>query len=293
MRKKKVSQYRDLIFHRYAIKSMAKKSMSLNDYQGNLQKRWYFMYTDPDTGERKKREVPGFADDTEEERRARAADLMAQLSQQMPASPSEAKDKIIAYLETRKHLWRKKTYQTESSKANMFFRWLGPKSLSKATVAEFFADYLLGTRRVNATTYNNYLVCMGKLFLAVGPDYTKGIKPLKAKKQPYKYFSQQQVQHIVPVLEQNEPTVHKAVRLLYYCFIRPGEIRQLTVGDVQLDSLTIRVPANVSKNKTTQEVCIPDPLVAMVRDMVANRAPNEYLLHMPGQPYTMVTTKFL
>lgn len=62
-------------------------------------------------------------------------------------------------------------------------------------------------------------------------------------------------------IKPKEPWLWLACEILYYCAIRPGtEMRLMKVGDIDLKKKTIRVRAELAKNKTTEMVVFPAEL---------------------------------
>ena len=62
-------------------------------------------------------------------------------------------------------------------------------------------------------------------------------------------------------IKPKEPWLWLACEILYYCAIRPGtEMRLMKVGDIDLKKKTIRVRAELAKNKTTEIVAFPAEL---------------------------------
>lgn len=68
-----------------------------------------------------------------------------------------------------------------------------------------------------------------------------------------------------------------AIRFIYYCFIRPGELRNMTVSDIDLDKGKILVRAEVAKNKKRQYVTIPTQFLPHVADWVKELKPHYYI----------------
>ena len=70
---------------------------------------------------------------------------------------------------------------------------------------------------------------------------------------------------------------------MFYCFIRPGEQRQLRIADINFELSYIEVRAEISKNKKTQKVAIPDHFLAELQYL--KKYPNNYyILGRIGEP---------
>ena len=70
---------------------------------------------------------------------------------------------------------------------------------------------------------------------------------------------------------------------MYFCFIRPIEIRCLKVGDIHVDKILVR--GEISKNKKSQYVAIPQPLLKMIDEAgIRNYPENYYIFGHDGRP---------
>ncbi len=74
-------------------------------------------------------------------------------------------------------------------------------------------------------------------------------------------------------------------QLEYYCAIRPGEMRNLKVGDLDFENGLIRVPCTVSKNRLTETVTMPRQLARLFKDEgYCEAAADLYLFSSTGMP---------
>lgn len=69
-----------------------------------------------------------------------------------------------------------------------------------------------------------------------------------------------------------------AIRFIYYCFIRPGELRNLKVGDIDFDDWQIKVKGTISKNGKEQYVIIPEALRKELIPLCLYQYPSDYYL---------------
>ena len=156
----------------------------------------------------------------------------------------------------RKGFWRPKTYQGHKSMIDTFFTWLGFDDFNNKALKNFFL-HLMQTK--SPTTYKNYRTVLKQLFTEaldlskedIG-ELFKGIKPIKSNPTPLNPFSNSNVERMKNAILEHQPKLWLVCLLQYYCFIRPGEIRCLKVGDVILEEEKIIVDASISKNKKTR-----------------------------------------
>lgn len=83
-----------------------------------------------------------------------------------------------------------------------------------------------------------------------------------------------------------QPYLWLACELMYYCALRPGtEIRLLKVGDVDRRNRVVTVIAEHAKNKKTQNVDVPQPVIDLMEHLgVFNYDPDAYIFTKAGFP---------
>jgi len=262
------------------------KTYVLCDRGGDLSKPWFIAWYEAGKRIRKYGNINKAK--TVAGRKAAAAALIAEL-QSLPEPVPEIAvlKRIAAYLQSKRTEWRKKTFQTYQSKLDTFTLWLGGRELSCEVVAAFL-DHVAASRK--PATYNWYVSFFRTIFKRVGaPELMPAAEVKRAHSTPALYFQRYQVQRLKAYMLKHDPEMWQFCQFVYYCFIRPGELRLLKVEDVLLDEWKIRVPATVSKNRKMQVVTIP---VAFRPDLegLRDRTPGAYLFHqagMPGTPYNL------
>ena len=128
-----------------------------------------------------------------------------------------------------------------------------------------FLDYVFIDRNNGAQTRNNYLnflrvfsgFLVEKGYLTSKP--TDGIMPISKR-----LFSKERtciplevVGKIADYCKVHERPFLLACYLLYYCFIRPVEMTRLKIKDFNIQSGTVTIPAECSKNRKSQTVTLP------------------------------------
>jgi len=58
----------------------------------------------------------------------------------------------------------------------------------------------------------------------------EGITKVKANASQAMYFQTKQIQKLKKAIQERDPELWLAVQFIYYCFIRPGELRWLKAG---------------------------------------------------------------
>lgn len=212
--------------------------------------------------------------DTAEDRRAAAIRLIAGLKKSFRPKDHPVEERVRAWLDAKRHEWKPKSVATYRSVADEFFLWMGLREVAEEHVEAFFAQ-LLG--RVSNTTYNKYREKLKQMLEAVGErGLFENIERVKEVRTPARYFQRHQQRLLKKAISEREPELWLFIQFIYYCFIRPGELRHLVAGDILLDEQKIIVRASVSKNSKTQYVAIPDGFVGAL-DFVADLKPKAYI----------------
>jgi integrase len=213
-----------------------------------------------------------------------------------------AVDEICA---NRSEFLREKTQQTYTSKITIFKEWILKKKMSNILInnftkddAEEFLRYLCSDRNIGATTRNTYLLTLRTLFKTMKEsgilndnvwEKIPKVGETRLGKLPLKPIMKNQLKNY---FIENDPEMWLFVQLEYYCFIRPGELRLLTVGAIDLDDATILIDAKISKNKKSEYVIIPPPLLKYLEKIeICKYKHNNYLFSPGGTPGTELYSK--
>lgn len=192
---------------------------------------------------------------------------------------SDVHAKILVYINNKKPFWRLSTYQQYASIVKLFFEWLHEQEPTRDRVVAFFVD--LRTRR-HPTTYNKYLLHLSQLFDAVGCyGRFEGVERVKSQNTPLRYFQKHQIERLKNYMVEQDPELWRFVQFIYYCFVRPKELRHLQACDIMLHEEMIFVPGKKSKNKKDQYITIPDVLIPSL-NWVYELNPADYLFPSSG-----------
>lgn len=242
------------------------------DGGGDLNKRWY-VYFNGENGKRVIKYGNINKEKTIQARRKACNELIKKLTSTMPATPAVVWQNIDKYLRSRASFLRPKTLQNLQSKIRVLQRWLGHRSPTLDGLQDFFVH--LATR-VHLVTYNDYVEKLSKIFKACGIEFPIVEKARKAVSIPAQYFSRSEIEFLLPHLQKHK-NLYLFVSCIYYCFIRPTELRKLRIGDIAIDESKIRLRPDVSKNQKLQYVQIPLPFRAQLAAALQGRNPAEYL----------------
>lgn len=91
-------------------------------------------------------------------------------------------------------------------------------------------------------------------------------------------FNKEQMQRLKTAIAKDNPQLWLFCMMIYYAFIRPGELRQLKVENIWIEESKIEIPATIAKNKKRQFVQIPTPLKELIVDSNVMKASGKFYL---------------
>jgi integrase len=218
----------------------------------DLSKNWFVWYKDSQ-GKRIKKYGKINQETTKEDRLAAARALQIEIKQQLPTETPltwlELAEDFMA-----KQRWRKKSLGTYQTAVKNFANFLAGAQPEATNTKAYFESRLL---QKNPTTYNKDRQKLGRVLAGIGlKELMDGIPSTRENRQPARYFQKHQIKTLTKELE-SDPELFLFVKFIYYCFIRPRELRQLKVDNLLLDSNQILVPGAISKNEKSEYIAIP------------------------------------
>lgn len=164
-----------------------------------------------------------------------------------------------------------------------------------------FLDYILIDRDSSARTRNNYKVWLSsfcnwlveKQYLDTNP--CERIKALKEEPKRREALSQTDLRKLKNYLEQHNRHYLLVCRMEYYTFIRPEELTNIRLKDINLKEQKVFVGGDISKNRRDGMVGLNDELVRLMIDLDVFKHDGDCYLFstgfMPGRK--KITTKVL
>lgn len=242
----------------------------------DLRKKWFVYWYVGTKRQRRYGDINRY--DTAKLRHDAAKKLITQLKAELRRLVTPTEEAVRAHIERHRTRWRASTVEHYASVANVFFDFLAGRGLTQALL-EAFLQKVQDTR--HPTTYNKYVVTLKRLLSGAGYDYFfEDIRKAKANSMPARYFQPHQAKLLLQRIDEQDPELGLFVRFLYYCFIRPRELRRMRVGDMLLEAGEIRVPGTASKNAKTQFVVIPKLFMPCLSSLYG-RPPGEYIFPSP------------
>jgi len=275
----------------------------LKNYSNDLTKRWNveFWAWDEETEQLKRKQIfiSSHKYPTARERRAYADAVIREVNRQLVEGYHFTSEKITDppltqavhdYLEWKyKRLKKKADYR--SVLQNIFLPYMKKKHkgihLSQVTKPMLiaFLDYAQTTRNWTAATYNqkkSFVFNMFKYYLdreVIEKNPCMGI-PMQRVGTEVRYypFQESEVEYIRKDLEEKHPELLLYTHFIYYCFLRPNEVRLLKVSDVDLMRDRIRVRKEIAKNNSTQFIQLPKAFKKILLKSDVLQSPGSYYI---------------
>jgi integrase len=196
-------------------------------------------------------------------------------------------------LENRKPSLRKKSYSSICSKVNNLRKFMTANKLvelkledSQKFIKQFKSPTTRNTHRSSLATLLRYA--------KFEPNHFEALPKEKENREGRLYFTNEQLIAIKEAIEPNNPMLWIACQMQYYCLIRNGEMRDLLVGDIAIESEMIIIRGEIAKNKKTMPVKIPKPFIEPLKQYIGNAEVGMYFLSKAGSPgFTQISTKYL
>lgn len=193
------------------------------------------------------------------------------------------------YIQFRSSHLREKSHQTYQSRLKVFADWYQGQHID-ARNASLFLDYLTADLGRSYTTRNDYRTFMKSVWKwMVKRGYYQNNPWLDTDKTksvsiPARAFSSVQIAHLKRIMETSDPDLWLFCQMMFYTFIRPGEIRKMVVADLLFDERKILVRSEISKNGKEEFVIMPHPFVPVLQQKFLGADPTLFLFSSSGCP---------
>lgn len=275
---------------------MDKKMYCLYPLDRDLARRWVLRFWNVQADGKKKRIsiwIPDFA--TAQERLDCALDYEMRINQlgyplpKLETQTTNAAKLLVERFNERKPSLRRKTIFCYESVLKSYVSYLATHKHTLEVGAMYLSQ--LRDSGLSAATLNKHRTVLLSLYVDL-------VKAKKLRFNPFSetakakgvstgaaYFKVVQIQQLKKYMLANTPFLWTGVQWIFYCFIRPAELRQLKIGDIDFDDWKVRVRGEVSKNGKTQWVLIPDAFRAALEPLCLYQYDaNWYLMGRDGRP---------
>ena len=158
-----------------------------------------------------------------------------------------------------------------------------------------FLDYILLDRDASARTRNNYRIWLSSLaswmvekqYIERNP--VENIKALKEEGKHRTALSPSDLKKMKVYLEKENPHYLLLCQFAYYTFIRPDELSNIKLKDINLSEQKVFVASSISKNRRDGMVGLNDKLIKAMIDLKIFNHPNHYYLF--GKDFKPSATK--
>lgn len=257
-------------------------------------KSWYidFLAYDPAEGRMKRKKYTLDNIPTKTQRRIRAAELISSTlallrtgwSPWVDASAARSYTLLeVALGKYERYLERLSRYQTRKmyqSRVNILREYNATLPIPIKYVYQFdkafisgFLDYVYYERETTGRTRNNYKGWCSSLssyfiehsWLSENP--AEKIRSIEETAKKRRALTQLELRTLKSYLSRTNKYFLLACMFEYYTFIRPTELSNVKIGDINLKEQSIYVPAEVSKNKRDGKVALNDTLIKMMLEL--------------------------
>lgn len=185
------------------------------------------------------------------------------------------------------------SYQTYQSKLRIFAEWCDVNKVSEKHIAFItqeeicnFLRYMVSHNHSSRHTINKYAQLLRTFF-----NYLIEQRNVAMKNPVHHIPKMGRVVDDAPrpmpdnirwsilrYMQQYDPQMYVFCQMIYFCAIRPNELRFLTIGDFDLTRGTVTVPKDIAKNRMRDTVEIPRQMMDILREMNLEQYPSTYYL---------------
>lgn len=203
---------------------------------------------------------------------------------------------LFKYFELNSNRIKPKTISSFTSILDRYILWcneVGAKPHKiKPDQLQQYQDAIVSTK--SETTALNNINSLKIIFnnLAkrgiIKPIDFSNLTKLKYRPQSLDYFNKQQIEIIKKFCLDHDPQLWVAILLLYACFIRPGEMRELKVYDIDIQNGVIYLKKHLTKNRKSQRVAIPGFIKKDLWQYLDSSQANQFVFSENGRPGTKI-----
>ena len=267
------------------------RKATLNDCKGRTEGRWYILFYVWDVQGRqmvRKRDYSINMYATAPQRRAYAKQRIQSINELLGdgyhvdsrkkeeyngdiESAVTLEQALKTILEIKRKSFRHSSYLSFSSTLNNFLSWAQTNRISSSNVKSFdrlramlWVDHLVVEQQLAGKSINSKVSYMKSLFnellqreIIKENPFAKIKKHKEVKTYQNLAYTDKEVTQVKKAVLEKYPDLWTFIQFIYYCYLRPSEIRSLTMEHVKIKSGKIFVPGNISKNGIDAWVDIP------------------------------------
>jgi integrase len=206
-------------------------------------------------------------------------------------------DAIKFYLAYKDAYMRTTARKDTHSRIKKISQWILETRNEKILCNEFNSDHalqlmnwLLMDRKITGRNYNNYLMSFRTAFnFLVKQKYFNSnpfhaVDKLPETKKIRQAFTPDQQQQFVDYVRGNDYPFFIIAQWCYYCALRPNEIVQLKISNINFHNAVIHVPKDIAKNKRERAPVIADVFFNQIKEYYKDENPDHYLCSLKMKP---------
>jgi len=185
---------------------------------------------------------------------------------------------LFKCLFSNKNKYNGRTFLDKKSDVTKFNNWIVENNLIHLSIVDLqvshcvdYQKYLIGLglagKTINCNVATIKTLYNELIFEGVIKDNPfsnlKRIKEVKTSQN--KAYSDIQLKEIKEILIKNDKQIYIFCLFMFYCFVRPNEIRQLKIKYLDLNAKKLFIPAEISKNKINFTIDVPLPLIELLK----------------------------
>lgn len=159
-----------------------------------------------------------------------------------------------------------------------------PQAMKRTNILEYRNTML--KRGLSNRTANNHVVDISALFSYAMEQYEDiilknpcdGITPLPTRSEQHVAYSEAQLTQLIKHLNQFHPDVLFFCRFIAYCFMRPNEIVNMRVRDIDTINWEITIDAENTKVNRRKKKKIPEIFRDNIRNLQLQNYPSHYFV---------------
>lgn len=206
---------------------------------------------------------------------------------------------LSAFLQLKKDTVIAHSYQTYRSKLRIFNEWMEHVGMDKVHVSGItqehileFLHYMVRTNDISRRTVKKYEQILHAFFEYLIRHKLVRNNPVgnlpqmgRVTDEAARPIPDEERRKLLAFMKRNDPQLWIVCQMEYYCAIRPNELRQLRIRDINLDSGIIRVPSTISKNRKSELVNMPNQLIQLFKSIgIEGYDKDNYLFSVNGLP---------
>ena len=178
------------------------------------------------------------------------------------------------------------------SKLRIFQQFLAKKKINNVPIRLYnldtindFNKYLIQERKLEGKILNDYNIYLKRFFKycikeekLIINNPAEGCRKYTEIEKHHIAFNTAYIERMRNILINKDPWLWLMIQILYGTLMRPKELRFLQLKHICWEDGTIRMPAQIAKNRKDRVITIPDWLLEELHKVKYNNYPDEFFL---------------